>query len=314
MTGQKPEIQAAVNPLPMVSVVIPTYHDWSRLKLCLDALAAQTIPAERTEVIVVNNDPFDPCPYPLPAPNMRIVTESRPGSYAARNAGIGASRADILAFTDSDCIPDRQWLEQGVLCLQKEGVMLAGGQVRFMMDRPVSASALLEAAGHMDNEDTIARHGCAVTANLFVHRQVFQNLGLFDGSVKSGGDIAFTQRASAGGYLLVYCHKALVMHPTRSFSQKLRKAFRVGKGLPFVERKRPASSGKKTVMLLLHLVPITHPRRIRRAMKLYSVRQSGVFAKAMFLSVVLGVVKTAGILASLPYALFAPEKTTGKIP
>ena len=42
---------------PFVSVIIPTYHDWDRLKLCLKALEQQRYPTDRFEVLVVNNDP-----------------------------------------------------------------------------------------------------------------------------------------------------------------------------------------------------------------------------------------------------------------
>ena len=305
-----------------ISVIIPVFHDWHRLKLCLERLAAQMYPADNFEVVVVNNDPTDPCPFVLPAPNMRIVEEHVKSSYAARNAGIRASRnagthvarAGILAFTDSDCLPDKQWLEKGVRCLQEDQVMLAGGQIRFLVDHPVSASALLDAASHMDNEDTIAKHHCAVTANLFVRSEVFDAVGPFDGSMMSGGDIAFTQRASSHGFILAYCPEALVWHPTRDFSQKIRKAFRVGRGLPKVEFKRPAHPWKKARMLLLHLLPLTHPRRIRRAMKRYSVKQNGLFVRALFLSVALGLVKSAGMLYSLPAAMFCLKKSANTTP
>jgi len=97
---------------PFVSVIIPTYRDWNRLKLCVNALKNQTYPKNRFEAIVVNNDPADPCPYcPLPD-NFVLTTEGKPGSYAARNAGIKIAKGDILAFTDSDCIPYSDWIEQ----------------------------------------------------------------------------------------------------------------------------------------------------------------------------------------------------------
>lgn len=47
---------------PFVSVIIPTYHDWDRLKKCIEALKIQTYPSDLFEVIIVNNDPADKAP------------------------------------------------------------------------------------------------------------------------------------------------------------------------------------------------------------------------------------------------------------
>jgi GT2 family glycosyltransferase len=58
---------------PFVSVVIPTYRDWDRLRVCVDALRRQTYPAESFEVIVVDNDPEAVDPWEPPAPNVTIL-------------------------------------------------------------------------------------------------------------------------------------------------------------------------------------------------------------------------------------------------
>src|SRR5690554_6136694 len=99
-------MQSTEHKLPFVSVIIPTYHDWERLRLCLDSLNRQTYPKERYEIIVVNNDPEDVVPANFVVPNnFTILEESKPGSYAARNRAIQAAKGEIYAFTDSDCQP-----------------------------------------------------------------------------------------------------------------------------------------------------------------------------------------------------------------
>ena len=44
---------------PLVTVIIPTYHDWPRLSACLDALKMQSYSASLIEIFVVNNDPLE---------------------------------------------------------------------------------------------------------------------------------------------------------------------------------------------------------------------------------------------------------------
>ena len=99
---------------PFVSVIVPTFSDWDRLKLCLDAIKAQDYPKNKFEVLVVNNNPEELPPYDIEFYNIRLINENKPGSYAARNAAINVAKGDIFAFTDSDCIPDELWLHEGV--------------------------------------------------------------------------------------------------------------------------------------------------------------------------------------------------------
>src|ERR1041385_9155423 len=106
---------------PDVSVVIPVLGDAERLALCLDALDRQTLPANRFEVIVVDNasdrDEAIAAVVAEHAPRFRLLHEPRPGSYAARNRAIADARGTIIAFTDADCIPRPDWLERGIAAL-----------------------------------------------------------------------------------------------------------------------------------------------------------------------------------------------------
>ncbi len=293
----------------IVSVIIPVFRDWQSLRLCLDGLSKQTYPTESFEIIVVNNNPGSKYPFDLPEINIKIIEEKRPGSYIARNTGILASGGEIIAFTDADCIPDTGWIKAGVECLQRSDAMLAGGQIDFFFNKTPSPAELLDVAEHMDNADTIAKHSCAVTANLFVRRSVFDKVGLFDPEAKSGGDIEFTQRASSKGCPIVYCKDAVVDHPARNFRESLRKSFRVGKGLPNAELKRPPAFGNKWKMLLLHLIPVTNPSRISRTLKKHSQKSIILFMQMLFMSVIFGLVKNAGVLISLIAMPFTSRKT-----
>jgi len=105
---------------PFVSGIVPVYNDTSRLVLCLDALEHQSCPTERFEVVVVDNGPRPSLEPPIADfRQSRVGHEPRPGSYAARNRGTRSARGRILAFTDADCIPARNWIHTGVGALQQ---------------------------------------------------------------------------------------------------------------------------------------------------------------------------------------------------
>src|SRR5688572_11109439 len=94
-----------------ISVIIAVLDDFSRLRTCLDALARQTLGVQQLEVLVVDNgSKEDPEPQLADYPFVRVLRESTPGSYAARNAALPVAHGRILAFTDSDCLPTPGWL------------------------------------------------------------------------------------------------------------------------------------------------------------------------------------------------------------
>src|ERR1700730_1412047 len=104
---------------PDVSIIIPVFNQTNELLRCLRALEAQTYRTGCFEVVIVDNGsdpPIDQLTEPFPF--VRCIREPKPGSYAARNRGIEASRAELLGFTDADCVPADTWLERGVRAVQ----------------------------------------------------------------------------------------------------------------------------------------------------------------------------------------------------
>jgi glycosyltransferase involved in cell wall biosynthesis len=98
--------------LPSISVVVPVYNAEGLVEHCMRALMAQDYPAERYEVLLVDNDSTDASAAAVRrhAPRVRLLTESKRGAYACRNRGVRESSGEIVAFTDADCAPARDWL------------------------------------------------------------------------------------------------------------------------------------------------------------------------------------------------------------
>ena len=205
--------------VPFVSVIIPVFNDAKRLRSCLEALVAQNYPAGRWEVIVVDNGSQD---------NVRSVVESfefcqfaeakKAGSYAARNCGLDLARGELVAFTDADCIPNENWLSEGVrLLMDNAACGFVGGRVEILpsdMRRP-TAVELYDMLFGLQQQLNIARFDHAATANMLTRREIFKRFGRFDDAVKSGGDAEWGQRVTAGGYPGVYSQEAVVRHPAR---------------------------------------------------------------------------------------------------
>lgn len=212
----------------IVSVIVPTYRDWDRVRHCLKALEEQQYPNNLVEVIVVNNDPDNPCQYCESFPWVHWLTEDKPGSYAARNTGILAARGSILAFTDADCLPSPDWLAQGVSSLKSHPEFSRiGGRIElFTKGSHPNWAENFERAFAFRQDSAIRRHGSAVTANMMAWRHVFDRVGLFDETLFSGGDHEWGKRAQRNGERIAYCPEAVVAHPARSSMRALLKKHR----------------------------------------------------------------------------------------
>jgi len=98
-----------------ISVVVPVYNKPSSLNECLRALSLQQTD-EKFEVVVVDDGSTENL-EPVKAEwqsclNLKwVVLKHNQGPAAARNAGIQASKGDIILFTDSDCKPEPGWLK-----------------------------------------------------------------------------------------------------------------------------------------------------------------------------------------------------------
>jgi GT2 family glycosyltransferase len=204
----------SVLPLPegtlAAGVVVPTRGRPRLLERCLDALAAQDLPPEEYEVVVVDDGPDAETAAVVAArPGVRyLCTPGGRGPATARNIGWRSLHAPVVAFTDDDCTPAPQWLRAGLAALEG-GLDAAAGRtiVPLPADRPTDFernAALLDGT-HF------------VTANAFCRRELLEALGGFDERFRMAWreDADLELSALEHGYALGTASAAVVVHPLR---------------------------------------------------------------------------------------------------
>ena len=222
---------------PFVSVIIPVFNDGERLHLCLAALAQQTYGRSHFEIIVIDNgsDDFGAIQVTVsPYNNAVLILEPTPGSYMACNRGLAIAQGEVIAFTDADCIPAADWLEQGVahLCQVPNCGQVVGKVNLFFADpeRP-TAVELYESLTAFPQERLLQELHGGATANVFTWHYVIKQVGAFEARLKSNGDLEWGQRVFAAGYTQVYAAKVQVGHPARqSLSELHRRTVRLAGG------------------------------------------------------------------------------------
>ena len=216
---------------PFVSVIVPVYNDPTGIRQCLEALCDQTYPADRYEVVVVDNGSTDTTRDIIREfDDVELLIEDEiQGSYAARNRGIRNARGQVLAFTDADCTPEPDWIAAGVDTLERKSADLVGGRVVFEFTAAKTAAERFDASVNMRNDQSVKK-GAAKTANVFVRQKVVDDIGEFPSHLPSGGDVHWTESATDAGYKLVYGEDVVVNHPSRRLVELLQKQYRVGIG------------------------------------------------------------------------------------
>jgi GT2 family glycosyltransferase len=220
--GVKQEMSAA----PAVSVIIPHFNDLKGLDACLCALERQTYPAAQMQVIVGDNG----SPQGLAAVEeavrgrARVVLVQERGAGPARNGAVAHATHEILAFTDSDCVPEPRWLEEGVRALADYDFV--GGHVTVLVEdearlTPVEA---FERVFAFDFKTYIERKGFTGSGNLFCPANLFAHVGGFRVGVSE--DYEWSKRAQAHGYRLGYAPRAIIGHPARRTWEELTRKWR----------------------------------------------------------------------------------------
>jgi glycosyltransferase involved in cell wall biosynthesis len=214
--------------LPFLSVIIPVFNNSKGLELCLAALDQQTYPKSLFKVIVIDNGSkdFDQLKEVVSGYSFVVLgCEDTPGSYAARNKGLSLAEGDIIAFTDSDCIPEDNWLEQGIKQLKSTencGQVLGKVKLFFQNSSKPTLVEVYESLTALDQEKMLSQLRGGATANMFTWKHVIDKIGPFNSRLKSSGDIELGRRVYEAGYRQIFAPDVIVNHPARTTFQELK--------------------------------------------------------------------------------------------
>ncbi len=142
---------------PHVSVIIPNYNGKRFLDTCLGALARQTYPAERLEIILVDDASTDDSVDFVQGhfPHVRVLSlEHNSGLATACNHGAAIAQGEIIALLNNDTEVEPRWVEALVTALAEHPWAGAAASKMLLFDR----QNVLHSAGDMMGIDGIPRN------------------------------------------------------------------------------------------------------------------------------------------------------------
>jgi glycosyltransferase involved in cell wall biosynthesis len=213
-----------------VAVVVATRDRPELLDAALTALAAVLRPED--ELLVVDSGSTGPGTARLCASRgVRLLALAEPGTSRARNAGLVATAAGLVAFTDDDCLPQPGWTAALAGAFADPAVGVVTGRV--LADRPVPAPVSLEESTVPRTFDQPVGHG----ANCCFRREALLAVGGFDERLgpgapgRAGEDADAFRRVLAAGWVGRYEPSAVVVHRQwRGRGASVRRSFSYGMG------------------------------------------------------------------------------------
>jgi len=231
---------------PSVTVIIPVRNRPEDISECLTSLIKLDYPAEKIEIIVVDDASDDNTPEVVSSFPVRLIKNTiRMQASYSRNLAAKEAKGDIIAFIDSDCVAHPLWLKELVPAFIDESNGAVGGKVdswfdKKAVDRYEKGSSSLNKGNRSRSSKEEGNFFYLPTCNLLVKKELFIKLGGFHIDMTVGEDVDFCWRLKDGGYDIEYRPAGVVFHKHRNkIWAFFKRRFQYGTSEPLLQKKHP---------------------------------------------------------------------------
>lgn len=237
--------------LPRISVIVPAYQAEATIDRCLKALACQTVDREIYEILLVDDGSTDRTRSLAEGHRgIHVLSQSHAGPAVARNLGIQQARGEIILFTDADCEPVADWIEQMSAPFQDEEIVGAKGAY---LTRQLELVARFVQVEYEEKYDWMAREQYIDFIDTYAagyRRNILLEYSGFDPVFPSASveDQEFSFRLARQGYKMVFVSKARVYHwgHAQNLGIYLKRKFRIGYWKSLIARRYPDKLARDT--------------------------------------------------------------------
>lgn len=195
-----------------ISLYIPCFNSSGYINQCLKGVLKQTYPIK--EILVVDDGSTDRTSEIASQFPVRLIRHNRnEGLASARNTALREARYEYIASVDSDCVPERDWLEKLVKTFSSGRIGGAGG--RLLESYSTNVFDYWRSVHMRQNwgEDSKTDIPFLFGSNTLFKKKILLELGGYDEELKNNfEDYDISQRIKKAGYLLRYNPEAIVYH------------------------------------------------------------------------------------------------------
>jgi len=240
-----------------LSIVIPSYNSEQWIVHCLDSIKNQ-VQRDDVEVIVVDSSEKDLTPFVIERyPFVKVYhlpERAYPGT--ARTYGIQRSHGNVIAFIDTDCKANDEWVE-GIINEQIRGRNVVGGPVENGTPKSlVGISEYILEFSELVSSMPEGEVRFIPTCNISFKRYLFDRIGKIEDTIK-GSDVLFCRKITLLGEPIYFIRSLTVSHSNRTSLKKyLKNQYEIGFGAAQV-RKIESQLGSILVEypILIPLIP-----------------------------------------------------------
>jgi len=254
--------------MPLVSVVVPVRNEARHIRQTLGHLVAQQYDPRRYEILVVDGQSTDGTPelaaeFAARFSSLRVFSNPRRLSSAARNIGVQHARGDILVVVDGHCELDDRYLTNLVAAFQRSGADCVGRPQPLdvskasLLQRAIAAARSAPLGHHPASHIYSSQEGFVPAKSVAVayRRSVFDAVGLFDETFDACEDVEFNHRLDRAG-LRCYLAPAVAVHyqPRDTLRGLFYQLLRYGRGRIRLLRKHPDTLSAATLIPLVFVI------------------------------------------------------------
>jgi cellulose synthase/poly-beta-1,6-N-acetylglucosamine synthase-like glycosyltransferase len=228
-----------------ISVVVPARNAAGTMGSCLEGLLEQSVPRDLYQVIVVDDGSTDDTGRVVQGSGVELIAQPHEGPAAARNRGVGASRGAIVLFTDADCVPGENWIQEMVQPFEDPEIVGVKGVYRTRQRGIVPRFVQCE---YEERYELMARQrwiDFIDTYSAGYRREVFLAEGGFDTRYPNASveDQELSFRLAERGYKMVFNPGAAVYHQhPETLMAYFRRKFNIGYWKVRVLRRHPGKA------------------------------------------------------------------------
>lgn len=216
---------------PTVSIVVPVRNGAETIAKLLESLLKIDYEKSRLEIVVVDGNSTDGTREIVARYPVKLLTQEGEGLNGGRNTGIRSSHGEIIAFTDSDCVVPKNWVNKIVENFKDIRVGCVGGNSKGWYNNFLSqysdnsvfpTQRIFNQRKKLDMIELFS--GCPAGSNMAFRRETLAKVGGFDEDIRYGFDEdELVERVCRAGYKMVLDSEVFVWHKHRSTLKALLK-------------------------------------------------------------------------------------------